>query len=429
MRSRNPAVRVAKKAEDARTRPMNVEIRPPQGRTARFTKKRDAIIAVATEIMNEVGIGGMTFSDVADRVGLSAPSVTYYFKRKEKLAETVLNRGLDSLATHAQVAAKQSTPEARAELFLRLELEGLAKAQSGEAQKRAHIGELRALAEPMGSRLNRRYVDIFRFVRGFFGPDSSPSARTANIVSAHVLLDNIFALPNWLRFYSCVDYPRVCDRMMDIFRVGLAPVGHQWQSRPLGPDVLSASGDKGQDAFLRSATKLINQRGYRGASVDRIASEVQVTKGSFYHHNETKDDLVLDCFDRSYARITNVQLASMNQPGPNSDRLLSALEHLFEIQFLGEEPFLRTASLQLLPSEIKGKALEKSARITRRFTNLVIDGITDGSIRAVDPLIAGQMIIVAINTARDLHHWSNPRFGIEAVPLLEKSLTKGIFHS
>jgi hypothetical protein len=36
-------------------------------------------------------------------------------------------------------------------------------------------------------------------------------------------------------------------------------------------------------AYLRAATRLVNEYGYRGASVDRIAAELRLTKGSFYH--------------------------------------------------------------------------------------------------------------------------------------------------
>ena len=112
---------------------MNTPQEQSSARTARFQRKRDAIIGIATEVMNEVGIGGMTFSDVADRIGLSAPSVTYYFKKKENLAEAVLDRGLDELHSHALSAASFATPDTRVEQFLRLELKSLARAHRGEA--------------------------------------------------------------------------------------------------------------------------------------------------------------------------------------------------------------------------------------------------------------------------------------------------------
>ena len=62
-------------------------------------------------------------------------------------------------------------------------------------------------------------------------------------------------------------------------------------------------------SFLVAATQLINEQGYRGASVDKISARLNVTKGSFYHYNETKDDLVVDCFKRSFETMRRVQRA------------------------------------------------------------------------------------------------------------------------
>ncbi len=55
-----------------------------------------------------------------------------------------------------------------------------------------------------------------------------------------------------------------------------------------------------QETFLIAATRLINERGYRGASVEKISERLNVTKGSFYYHHDTKDDLVVACFKRSF---------------------------------------------------------------------------------------------------------------------------------
>jgi AcrR family transcriptional regulator len=73
--------------------------------------------------------------------------------------------------------------------------------------------------------------------------------------------------------------------------------------------------------FLRMATLTINQRGYKGASVHRIASGLNVTKGSFYHHNEAKDDLVLACFEHGNERIAAVQFAAATLPRTAGDGL------------------------------------------------------------------------------------------------------------
>ena len=60
---------------------------------------------------------------------------------------------------------------------------------------------------------------------------------------------------------------------------------------------------------MLAATRLINELGYRGASVQRIASELNVTKGSFYHHLDAKDDLVIECYKRSFDTIIETQQA------------------------------------------------------------------------------------------------------------------------
>ena len=62
-----------------------------------------------------------------------------------------------------------------------------------------------------------------------------------------------------------------------------------------GPTATSSS-----ELFLRAATGLINAEGYHGASVERISSKLNVSKGAFYHHNETKDELVVACFQRTF---------------------------------------------------------------------------------------------------------------------------------
>ena len=62
---------------------------------------------------------------------------------------------------------------------------------------------------------------------------------------------------------------------------------------------MSEGREVSRDTFLIAATELINAKGYRGASVDKISARLKVTKGSFYHHNDAKDDLVVACFRRT----------------------------------------------------------------------------------------------------------------------------------
>src|SRR5690606_29995839 len=101
-----------------------------------------------------------------------------------------------------------------------------------------------------------------------------------------VLLELVFWGGDWLAKFDPEDYPRIRDRMMDILIHGVAPKGAQWVPEPIPMEDLAEreAPEQARETFLLAATRLINRRGYRGASVDKISAELNVTKGSFYHH-------------------------------------------------------------------------------------------------------------------------------------------------
>src|SRR3954467_11250029 len=100
--------------------------------TKRFQAKRDAILAAAADAINEQSAKGMTFADVARRVGLNTTSVTYYFKRKEELAAACFDHTLEKLLAMLDEALAEATPQARVAKYLSLNMARLARIQRGE---------------------------------------------------------------------------------------------------------------------------------------------------------------------------------------------------------------------------------------------------------------------------------------------------------
>jgi AcrR family transcriptional regulator len=54
-------------------------------------------------------------------------------------------------------------------------------------------------------------------------------------------------------------------------------------------------------ALLRAASRTICELGMHGASIDRIAAEAGYTKGAFYAHFDSKEDLFLVMLDEHFA--------------------------------------------------------------------------------------------------------------------------------
>ena len=171
-----------------------------------------------------------------------------------------------------------------------------------------------------------------------------------------------------------------------------------------------------QYTFLRAATALINDQGYRGASIDRIAASINMTKGAFYHYHDAKDELVVACFERTFEMMRRAQAVSETIQG-GLDRLAHGACLLIYHQLTEEGPLLRTSALTAVPSDIRIKMTSRLDRVTSRFADIVSDGIIDDSVRPCDAWIAAQMVTAAINAAEELPRWApeiSPEDALEA---------------
>jgi len=395
------------------------------GGTKRFRAKRDAILAAASDIINEQGAKGMTFADVARRVGLNTTSVTYYFKRKEELAVACFEHTLETLQDNLTEALAEPTPQARVARFIAITMDRLIRTERGEERAVATLSDLRAMEEPMLGRLMAGWRDVFRRTRTLWGEPTDRARKDLYGARAHVLLENTFWLPIWLVRYEPDQYPRIAARLTDLFRHGLAGPDADWAPETL--DLDHDEGEPGQEAFLRAATRLINELGYRGASVQRIASELNVTKGSFYHHLDAKDDLVIACYKRSFDTILDAQRQADRLPGNDWQRLASVIATLLEVQFSERGPLLRTTALSGLPLGVRSTMINRSNRIARRYAGTIADGIAEGSIRAVDPLVASQALMALQNAAFDMRKWASTMSRARAVALYASTIAFGLF--
>ena len=395
---------------------------------SRFERKREVILDAATQLINQRGVKGMTFVEVAQQVKLNTASVTYYFRLKEQLAAAVFERTLTGLEAMVREAAKEADPRARVARYLALNFELRARIRRGEERPIAVLSDMRALDEPVRAPLTRHYSAIFRGVRDFFGEPRDAGHKALQTARAQVLMENVFWLPIWLSRYSVADYDRVQRRLFEVFERGVAMDDAPWTPRELNlAATAGAPLEPGRANFLRAATRLISERGYRGASVERIALELKVTKGSFYHHLGAKDDLVLECFERSYERVSQAQRAADAAGGSQWSRLSSAIAALLDIQFAGDWPLLRTTALQTLPSDVRPDVVERSNRMALRFAGTLADGISEGSLRAVDPMIASQAIMATLNAANELRNWASTWSTAQAVALYASALAYGLF--
>jgi AcrR family transcriptional regulator len=224
----------------------------------------------------------------------------------------------------------------------------------------------------------------------------------------HLLLSLTMWVRLLVRRHEPDDYDLVAHRVCDILLNGLAGQARAGATTrrscrmPMPPleaarrTACDLSDPAAQD-FLRAATALINEQGYRGASVDRISARLNVTKGSFYHHHVTKDDLVSACFEHSFATIRLANAHARADPGSGWDRLGLVSRMLVRHQLSEQGPLLRVTAWSALPPDLRQRTLHTLNCLTEKFGVFVVDGMIDGSIRVLDPGVAAQLISAMIN--------------------------------
>ncbi|MBL8552545.1 MAG: TetR/AcrR family transcriptional regulator [Hyphomonadaceae bacterium] len=394
--------------------------------TRRFARKREEILDAAARLFNTKSLKGTTLADVAQSVDLITTSLTYYYRRKEDLAAACYDQTLAAIGAVADEAAAQAAPEARVRAFCDRYFAMLSDIARGERPELVNFYELRAFAGPQREPLFNCYVDLFKRMRRIVRDDARLSRQQVN-ARTHLFFSVILWARTWVRQYEDEDYARVGARLADLLLHGLG------DKTAFAPRLLGVAGqgaasvsEPGPDAFLHAATLLINEQGYHGASVEKISARLNVTKGSFYHHLEAKDDLVAECFERSFAAIRRTQHAAMALDASGWTRLSAAVAELVLFQLSEEGPLLHYMALAAAPDSMREGLAANMQRLTNRFAGMIADGVADGSVRPVDPAIAAQVVNGMVNAAADLARWAPGATLANAVDLYARPLFAGL---
>ncbi|MFN3512911.1 MAG: TetR/AcrR family transcriptional regulator [Phenylobacterium sp.] len=379
--------------------------------TRRYEERKAAIVASAIEVMNRKGVRGMTLAEVAARLRLVPTGVIYYFRNKEELAGACLLQSIGRFEELLAAGEAGRSARERLTLFLAAYFQLQQQVTTGEACPLAVFNDMRALDR---APVNEAFVNMFRRTRNLLsGPETADLPRLARNARTHLLLAEVFWTVAWLHAHDPEDFGRVSQRFAAVAADGLAAPGAVWRPVPLPAPACAVAPETSAEAFLRAATQLINEKGYLGASVERISARLNVTKGAFYHHNDTKDELVIACFDRTFEVMAGAIRQAEALGGNGLQTLATVAANLVAYQLRGDAPLLRTSALTSAPEALQPELLKRFDRLSYRFASIISDGIADGSIRPVDVNIAAQMVTAMINAAAELHAFA-PELSPEA---------------
>jgi AcrR family transcriptional regulator len=159
-----------------------------------------------------------------------------------------------------------------------------------------------------------------------------------------------------------------------------------------------ANGADRRIEILKSAAAAFRRRGYHGASVDEIASALEMTKGNLYYYFENKEEILYACHDYSLdvllALIAEVQSEPSTAPDEKLRKLILAFIHTMLDELQGTA---LTLDLQALSPALLKRIIAKRDRFDRGLREIIQQGIDQQLFRAGDPKMIGFAMMGAVN--------------------------------
>jgi AcrR family transcriptional regulator len=144
-----------------------------------------------------------------------------------------------------------------------------------------------------------------------------------------------------------------------------------------------ASQSDTRDLLIEAALVLFDTNGYPRTSVEEIVSKAKVTKGAFYHHFESKEE-VLEIIHNVYVE-SQIELCSrIVSSGANPREQLRELARatISNLNQYRAHVSVYMQDRRFLTGQRKKNVLEKRSEIDKLFNTIIEDGVRTGYFRS-----------------------------------------------
>ncbi|MDQ3800761.1 MAG: TetR/AcrR family transcriptional regulator [Acidobacteriota bacterium] len=157
-----------------------------------------------------------------------------------------------------------------------------------------------------------------------------------------------------------------------------------------------------REAILDATDRLLSRRGYKKMTIDDLAQEVGIGKGSVYLHFTSKEEIALSHIDRIVERLKEKlhRIAAETADAPES-RLKRMLACRVLHRFDSVQHY--TVSVSDLLAAIRPSLLERRQRYfaeeAQIFAGIIVEGQLNGTFREeLDPLEIAETLLTATNS-------------------------------
>jgi AcrR family transcriptional regulator len=153
-----------------------------------------------------------------------------------------------------------------------------------------------------------------------------------------------------------------------------------------------------RDQILETSAQIIRQKGFHAASMQDIATAVNLQKASLYHHFSSKQEILLELLARALDLLTERLLDVFSLDLPVDIKLRQAMQVYLES--LAEHADLAAVLLlehRSLDPESHDRHIPRRDRFERLWRDLIQDGIRSKVFQKTDPAMAARALLGVMN--------------------------------
>jgi len=155
-----------------------------------------------------------------------------------------------------------------------------------------------------------------------------------------------------------------------------------------------------RDAILDATDRLLARFGYKKMTIDDLAQEVGIGKGSVYLHFSSKEDIALSHIDRIIDRLKKSLSVIASRSIPADERLKLMLVERVLFRFDSVQHY--SQSLNDLLAYVRPRLLERRKlyfeQEAKIFARVLDEGAESGVFRVEDSLRTATNILIATNS-------------------------------
>lgn len=143
-----------------------------------------------------------------------------------------------------------------------------------------------------------------------------------------------------------------------------------------------SKGEETRQRIIAVAAGIINQRGYKGCSINDIMAATGLEKGGIYRHFESKEELAAEAFDFAWANTFSLRTHDLDSISDPIDRLKQHIARFaYRSQIPGGCPLLNTAIDSDDGNPVLRERVRKALRNWQAMLRKTLEeGIAQGSI-------------------------------------------------